>query len=395
MDTGPDSPLFGEEPTLPPREGLNKPLIFGLLAFLGVAIFALLVWAVAVWLNPAPPPPPAAVPQASPALQTPPLPLESLMRDAFPTSFANQDRRPAMPEAQLVQEVPPPPPPKKDEPPPPPPADGAKATPEKKEPAVKTAGSTTQSGPKKKTWGFLSTGAGGSKAGTPRGAPGEATKGAHLIDPGVWAIPENVHRTLYRTQVLPCELLQKIDSDAPGQIQLGLTVPVFGFYGQGDELFPKGSKVIALPAGRPEFGAKTLEVKLEQIHLPSGAVVEIPGDVGNEDGSNQLSGTVNNHWGELLAAAGINALVSLGGGYLAGTPGSGQFYLDPAQRAMQEAGQSVQQDVKTVVSRSLKRGPTITRDPTREGERFCTIQLLKNMQFSDRPLMVKQEGRRP
>ena len=116
MDAYQDSPLLGE-PTLQPREGQHKPLIYGLLIGLGVAVFALLVWAVQVWLNPAPPPPPPVVSTTAPALQTPPLPLNGLMRNAYPTSFANQDRRPPVPEAHLVQDIPPPPPPaKKEEP---------------------------------------------------------------------------------------------------------------------------------------------------------------------------------------------------------------------------------------------------------------------------------------
>jgi hypothetical protein len=95
-----------------------------------------------------------------------------------------------------------------------------------------------------------------------------------------------------------------------------------------------------------------------------------------------------------VADAVINALVNLGGGYVTGTPGRGQYYQDPAQRAAQDAAQSIQQDTRTVVTRELKRGPTITRDPNRPGERFCTIQMLKNIQFSERPVVVKQEGRR-
>lgn len=249
-----------------------------------------------------------------------------------------------------------------------------------------------QDKPKKPAWGFLATGS-DRKAPAPAPDAGTAAKGAHLIDPAVWAAPASPGRTLYRTQVLPCELLALIDTDAPGQIQLGLTVPVFGFYGQGEELFPKGSRVIGTQAGKAEYGKKTIEVKLEQIHLPNGTIVEIPGEVGNEDASNQLNGRVNNHWGATVAAAAINALINLGGGYVTGTPGRGEFYMDPAQRAAQEAAQSAQQDARAVVARELKRGPSITRDPNRKGERFCTIQILKNIQFSARPVVVKQEGR--
>jgi Type IV secretory pathway, VirB10 components len=290
-----------------------------------------------------------------------------------------------MPDAQVVQDIPPPPPPAKEEAP----AATPSPPPAKKETiAVKTEPKAAPPAkPKKPEWGFLAT---GTQRQQPEAPPAEKpVKGAHLIDPAVWAVPQNVNRTLYRTQVLPCELLQKIDSDAPGQIQLGLTVPVFGFYGQGDELFPKGSKVVAMPVGKPDYGAKTIEVKLEQVHTPAGIVVEIPGDLGNEDGSSQLSGKVNSHWGATIGAAAINALINLGGGYLTGTPGRGQYYQDPAQKAMQEAAQSAQQDARTVVTRELKRGPTITRDPNRAGERFCTIQMLKNIQFSSHPLVVK------
>ena len=92
----------------------------------------------------------------------------------------------------------------------------------------------------------------------------------------------------------------------------------------------------------------------------------------------------------MFISALANALVSLGGGYLVGTPGRGQYYQDPSQKAMEEATRSVQQDTKTIIGRELKRGPSITRDPNRKGERWCTIQMLKNVQFSEKPQVVKQ-----
>jgi type IV secretory pathway VirB10-like protein len=245
--------------------------------------------------------------------------------------------------------------------------------------------------PQKPEWGFLAKGTERSQtAASKPEEPSAASKGSHLIDAAVWAKPVKKERTLYRTQVLPCEVLQKIDSDAPGQIQLRLTVPVYGYYGQGDELFPKDSKIVAMPEGKPDYGDRTLAVKLDQAHLPDGTIVEIPGNLGNEDGSSGgLKGKVNNHWDKVFLSAAANALVSLGGGYLAGTPGRNQFYQDPAQRSLEEASRSIQQDTKSVIGRELKRGPTITRDPSRKGERFCTIQMLKNIQFGATPPIIK------
>ena len=141
--------------------------------------------------------------------------------------------------------------------------------------------------PKKKEWGFLAQGADSPKSPTPKAdAQSKAPDASHLVNPAVWAIPQNVNRTLYRSQVLPCELLQTIDSDAPGQEQFRLTVPIYGYYGQGDEIFPKDSKVIGKPTSKPEYGDKTIAMHLEEVQLPSGAIVEVPGDFGNEDRSN-------------------------------------------------------------------------------------------------------------
>jgi type IV secretory pathway VirB10-like protein len=203
-----------------------------------------------------------------------------------------------------------------------------------------------------------------------------------LIQPAVWARPAQPWRTIYRSQSLAGRTLDAINSDIPGPLRIVLTVPVFDKFGYEAEILPKGSLIVAEQEGKPEYGQSRLAVKLLQIELPTSEVISLKAMVGDEKG-NGVGGKVNNHYGKLLGATAINALISLGGNSLAGTPSS--FYANPAQQTARDVSQSVSRDAQKLVEAQLKVPPTITAP----AGTLVGIALGENVSFARPALVVR------
>ena len=213
----------------------------------------------------------------------------------------------------------------------------------------------------------------------------DSQSAAGLIQPARWAIPENPLKTIYRSQTITCRLLQAINSEIPGTLKLETTTPILDKFGYDTEILPVKTLVIAVQVGQPQYGNKRLQVSLEQLELPSGEVIALKANVGEEDGSNGLTGKVNNHYGKLLLATGISAILNIGVRSAVGTPGANQFFRSPIQEAAQDVGQSVQQETQRAVDRELRVPPTIEREELT----FCTINLLENIQFNRPPHVAR------
>jgi hypothetical protein len=180
-----------------------------------------------------------------------------------------------------------------------------------------------------------------------------------LIHHAKWASPAQPLVTIYRSQTLAGRLLQAVNSDIPGQLKIQLTTPVLDKFGYDTTILPKETLAIASQEGKPQHGTARLALKLEQLELPSGEVVNLKATVGDQDGANGMAGKVNGHYGKLLLAA--------------GTPSG--FYQNPAQEAARDVGQSVQRDAQSVVDRELRVPPTITIP----AGTICTINLGENI----------------
>ena len=203
-----------------------------------------------------------------------------------------------------------------------------------------------------------------------------------LIQPARWAIPANPLRTIYRSQTLTGQLLQAIHSEIPGQLKIILTTPVLDKFGYDTTILPRGTLVIAQQVGQPQYANTRLNVSIEQLELPSGEVVGLRATVGEEDGSTGLKGKVNNHYGKLLLATGVSAILNIGVRSAAGTPGANQFFRNPLQEAAQDVGQGVQQEAQRVVDRELRVPPTISRESAKP---FVRSICSKISVFSARP----------
>ena len=250
------------------------------------------------------------------------------------------------------------------------------------------AGKTT---PKPKRWEALAKPTAASKdttettqvVDTSRTQP--TSQASNLITPAEWAIPIDPLHTIYESMTLNGRLLQAIHSDTPGQFLIELTTPVFDKFGYDVTILPKGTLVIAYQDGKPDHGSTRLRIRLKQLELPSGEVVRLSATVGDEDGSNGLSGKVNGHYGKLFLATALSALINIGVRTAVGTPGQNQFFQNPTQEAARDIGSDVQQSAKGIVDRELRIPPTITR----KALTFCLIKLEQNIQFNRPPLVAK------
>jgi type IV secretory pathway VirB10-like protein len=214
-------------------------------------------------------------------------------------------------------------------------------------------------------------------------APGGAAQG--LIQPARWAIPAEPLRTIYRSQTLHGQLLQALHSDIPGQVKINLIVPVLDKFGYNTVILPANTLIIAVQEGRVTYGATRLALKLEQLELPSGEVVELRATVGDDAGSNGMKGKVNNHYGKLILGTGLSALLNIGIKTAVGTPGKNEFFRDPLQEAAEDVGQAVQRLATDMISRELQVRPTITIP----AGTLCTLSLQENMQFNRVPLVAR------
>jgi type IV secretion system protein VirB10 len=213
---------------------------------------------------------------------------------------------------------------------------------------------------------------------------GRTGTAAQLIKPATWAVPKYPLRTLYRSQALPCQLVDPINTDIPGPLRLVLTVPVYDKFHKGYEILPKATEIIAVQEGKLQYGGSRATIRLEELQPPTGEVISLKATVGDERG-NGLGLEVDNHYGKLLLATGISAILNIGVRAAAGTPGAGNFFQNPAQQAAGDIGQSVQRDAQSVVDRELRVPPT--------GERAagtaCVVHALENITFSRRPVVVR------
>jgi type IV secretory pathway VirB10-like protein len=207
-------------------------------------------------------------------------------------------------------------------------------------------------------------------------------KGQDIIKPARWALPSKPLITIYKSMELPGTLRRSIQSDIPGQAICELGETIYDKFGYRTPILDRGSLVVVKQDGRLTYGATRVPIKVDQIELPTGEVVVATASVADAEGKAGLTGKVNNHYGQLLLATAINAVISLGSNSLTGTPTG--YYANPAQQAARDVGQSVSQDARKITDAQIKVPPTVTI----KAQTPCLIQLDENITFSQNPVVV-------
>jgi type IV secretion system protein VirB10 len=250
------------------------------------------------------------------------------------------------------------------------------------------ARSTTPASPKQWKAQLHGDGSGGNEARTPPAreeARQEKAIGREIIHRARWAMPAQPLKTIYKSMDMIGRLKRSVNSDIPGIVVCELSIPLFDKFGYGEIILDKKTDVILKqPKERLDYGSRRVAMVLDQIEPPSGEILVAKGFIEDQDGKAGMTGRVNNHWLQLGAAVLINAGLSLGTQSLAGTPGRGQFYADPAQQAARDAAQSFSQDTRSIVNQQLKVPPTIEIDAGTP----CLVQLDENIVFDKKAVTV-------
>lgn len=239
---------------------------------------------------------------------------------------------------------------------------------------------------KKKAWGASPPTSMQAKADEKSKPPADPVKekAQALIPDAVWVQPDHPERILFRDQFIPGVLQDAANSDIPGQLRILVTRDVLDRGLSGQVLIPKLSTVMTTLTSQPAHGQTLLDITADQVIFPGGTrVLNLASTkLGEADGSTGVAANVNNHYGKLFLATGINAVLALGTQSLAGTPSN--YYPNPAQQAARDASQQVSGDVRTIVQQQLKVPPTLKQWAGHE----VTLHLSQNINLGTAPVRV-------
>ncbi|MDD7972906.1 TrbI/VirB10 family protein [Roseinatronobacter alkalisoli] len=158
--------------------------------------------------------------------------------------------------------------------------------------------------------------------------------------------------------VIPAALITGIRSDLPGQITAQVTENVYDSPTGSLLLIPQGTRIIGEYDDGVTFGQRRVLLVWNRLILPGGRSIvlerlpgaDVSGYVGLEDG-------VDYHWWDLMKAAGLSTLLSVGTELAASDE-------DRLIRAIRDGAQdTINQAGQQIVQRQLQVAPTLTIRP--------------------------------
>ena len=202
-----------------------------------------------------------------------------------------------------------------------------------------------------------------------------------LLKPAKWVTPVQPDKVLYPEQVIPALTMQALNSDVPGTFRLLVTQHVVDLQTGNTVLIPQFSTIMGKWEEKPRYGDKRAQIKVQTLRLyGSGTLVDLTGGaIGGRDGASGIEADVNNHWLEVLAGAGISAMLSIGAQAPFGDVEG--FYPSLAQDFARQAGSSLNRAGQKVVERELMRAPTLTQIAGYP----VTVQLAEALSFQQPP----------
>ena len=159
------------------------------------------------------------------------------------------------------------------------------------------------------------------------------------------------------------DVITGIRSDLPGQITAQVTENVYDTPTGRLLLVPQGARLIGIYDSQVAFGQSRVLLVWTRVIMPNGRSIVLERQPGADAaGYAGLEDEVDNHWGELLKAAALSTLLSVGTELGAGSDTNSN---DSAiiQALRHGAGDSLNQTGQQVVRRSLNIQPTLTIRP--------------------------------
>lgn len=159
--------------------------------------------------------------------------------------------------------------------------------------------------------------------------------------------------------VIPAALITGIRSDVPGQITAQVTQNVYDSPTGRILLVPQGTRIIGQYDSGVGFGQRRVLLVWNRLIMPDGRSIVLERQPGaSAEGYAGLEDGVDFHWGEMLKAAALSTLLSIGA-----EAGTSQNESSLVQALRSGASNSISQTGQQIVSRQLGIAPTLTIKP--------------------------------
>ena len=159
--------------------------------------------------------------------------------------------------------------------------------------------------------------------------------------------------------VIPAALITGLRSDLPGEVTAQVTEDVYDSPTGKFLLIPQGSRLIGQYDAQVAFGQSRALLVRNRLIVPNGRSIVLERQPGTgAEGYSGLEDQVDNHWGQLLEAAVLSTILSIGS-----EAGANNNDSALVQALRQGSSQGFNQVGQQVVGRSLNIQPTITIRP--------------------------------
>jgi type IV secretory pathway VirB10-like protein len=156
--------------------------------------------------------------------------------------------------------------------------------------------------------------------------------------------------------VIPAALLTGIQSDLPGQVTAQVTEQVFDTPTGKFLLIPQGSRLIGQYDSQVSFGQKRVLLVWNRLILPDGKSIVLERQQGADArGFSGLEDEVDYHWWDLIKAAALSTLLTVGAEI-----GSNQDESDLVRALRRGSQDSISNTGQQIVRRQLNIQPTLT-----------------------------------
>lgn len=163
--------------------------------------------------------------------------------------------------------------------------------------------------------------------------------------------------------IIPAALISGIRSDLPGQITAQVTEAVFDSPTGRVKLVPQGARLIGVYDSQVAFGQSRVLLVWTRLIMPNGRSIVLERQQGADAGGDSgLEDEVDNHWKQLLGAAGLSTLLAVGTEVNSGADAN-NTNTAIVQALRRGAGDSLNQTGQQLVRRNLNIQPTLTIRP--------------------------------
>ena len=180
--------------------------------------------------------------------------------------------------------------------------------------------------------------------------------------------------TLFAGTIVPCIMMQGINSDLPGQISCMVSQNVYDTVTGKYLLLPQGTKAIGTYDSRISYGQSRVLVVWTRLLRPDGSSIALEGMPGTDlSGYAGLTGRVNNHYMRLLGGVVLGSIIGAGAQVAAGANAQNPSF---SQLAVQGVGQNINQAGQQITRKNLNIQPTIEVKPGERLNIFATKDLI-------------------